>query len=77
MFYMPPNTKFISVHIVASVSDVCLQEVVGVANNNVNTNYNDVRFLTCNFISLNKIKLHNSEMKTTASYALIFGWPVP
>jgi len=69
---MPPKAKFISVHIISSISDVCLQEVVGVAKNNVNTNYNDVRSLICNFISL-KAKLHNSEMKTTASYALIFG----
>ena len=66
---MPPNAKFASVHITSSISDVCLQEVVGMAKNN--TNYNDVRFLICNLISLNKInaKLHNSEMKTTASYA--------
>jgi len=56
MFYMPPNVKFISVHITSSISDVCLQEVVAVAKNNVNTNYNDVRFLICNFISLNKCK---------------------
>jgi len=54
MFYMPPNAKFISVHITSSISDVCLQEVVGVAKNNVNTNYNDVGFLICNFISFNK-----------------------
>jgi len=56
MFYMPPNAKFISVHIILSISDVCLQEVVGVARNNVNTNYDDVRFLICNFISSNKCK---------------------
>jgi len=53
---MPPNAKFTSVHIMSSISDVCLQEVVGVANNNVNTNYNDVRFPICNFTSLNKCK---------------------
>jgi len=52
---MPPNAKFISVHITSSISDVCLQ-VVGVARNNVNTNYNDVSFLICNFISSNKCK---------------------
>jgi len=28
---MPLNTKFISVHITSSISDVCLQEAVGVA----------------------------------------------
>ena len=53
---MPPNAKFISVHITSSISDVCLREVVGVAKNNVNTNYYDVRFLICGFISLNKCK---------------------
>ena len=42
---MPPNAKFMSVHITSSISDVCLQDVVGVAKNNENTNYNDMRFL--------------------------------
>jgi len=51
MFYMPPNTKFISVHITSSISDVCLQEVMGMAKNNETTNHNDVRFHICNFIS--------------------------
>jgi len=30
--------NLMSVHITSSISDVCLQEVVGVAKNNVNTN---------------------------------------
>ena len=64
MFYMLPNAKFISVHITSSINDVCLQEVVCVAKKNVNTKYNDVRFLVCSFISLNKYK---------AAYALVFG----
>ena len=48
---MPPNVKLISVHITSSISHAYLQEVVGVAENNDNTNYNDVRFQVCNFIS--------------------------
>jgi len=40
----------------SSISCVCLQEVVGVAKNNENTNYNDVRFQICNFISWSKRK---------------------
>jgi len=48
---VPPNAKFISVHITSSINHVCLQEVVGMAKNNETTNYNDVRFLIFNFIS--------------------------
>jgi len=33
---MPPNAKFISVHITSSISDDCSQEVVGVVKNKVN-----------------------------------------
>jgi len=35
MFYMPPNVKFVSVHITSSLIDVSLQEVVGMARNNI------------------------------------------
>ena len=72
MFYMPPNTKFISVHITSSISDVCLQEVVGMAKNNDTTNHNDVRFHICNFISWNKCKAAKSRTKTTASHTHLF-----
>ena len=49
MFYMPPNMKLISRRMTSSISQVCLQEVVGGAKNNENTNYINVRFKICNF----------------------------
>ena len=51
MFYMPPNTKFISICITSSINNVCLQEVVGMAKNNENT-YKHIR----NFISWKKVQ---------------------
>jgi len=75
---MPPNMKFISVRITSSISDVCLQEEVGMAkNNNETTNHDDVRFRICNFISWNKCKAAKNRTKTTASHTLVYGWPMP
>ena len=61
----------------SSISNVtvCLQEVVGMAKNNENTNCNDVRFLISNFISWNRYKAaYNNVMRTTLS--LDFGWHI-
>ena len=35
----------------STVSHICLQEVVGMANNSVNTNQNNVRYHICNYIA--------------------------
>ena len=44
MLYMSTNAKLISVCITSSISHACLQEVVGMAENNKAANYNDVGF---------------------------------
>ena len=44
MFYMLPNVNMISVHTTSSVSNVNLQEVVGMAKKDENINFNNVRF---------------------------------
>jgi len=48
----------------SSISDACLQEVVGIAKNNENTNYRDFRS-AISFPETNANQ-HNSGMKRTA-----------
>jgi len=51
------------------------RKVVGMAKNNEATNYNDAGFFrsAIYFLTQNTAKHHNSGMKTTAPYTLVFG----